>query len=72
MRDAEDGIAFGDYAFTFREISVEEFCQDDDSEEDDSDGDASDEGVAPRDAGAKVQLWQKNIVPSSVCASLES
>ncbi|KAJ7098242.1 hypothetical protein C8R44DRAFT_811142 [Mycena epipterygia] len=60
-QDAEDGIALGDDAFTFREISVDKFCQGDDSEKDEDDGDASDEDAVPGDARAKVQPWQKSI-----------
>ncbi|KAJ7511872.1 hypothetical protein B0H11DRAFT_1953435 [Mycena galericulata] len=63
MRDAEDEIALGDDAFTFREIPVDEFCQGDDSEEEEDNGDASDEDTAPADLGAKVEPWQKNVVP---------
>ncbi|KAJ7043489.1 hypothetical protein C8F04DRAFT_720364 [Mycena alexandri] len=60
-QDAENGIALGDDAFMFREISVDKFCQGDDSEEDEDDGDASDEDAVPGDARAKVQPWQKSI-----------
>jgi hypothetical protein len=61
MQDAEDGIALGDDASTYREISVEAFCRDDDSEEED-DGDASDHDAAG-DVKTKVQSWQENVPP---------
>ncbi|KAJ7212940.1 hypothetical protein GGX14DRAFT_542424 [Mycena pura] len=61
-RDADGDIQLGDEAATYTQISVEDFCRGESDEEDDDD-DFDDEDVAPKDVGAKVQLWQKDVVP---------
>ncbi|KAJ7150480.1 hypothetical protein C8R43DRAFT_951454 [Mycena crocata] len=75
VQDAEDGIRLGEDAFTFQEMSVEDFCRDDESEEED--GGVSNEDAVPEDierkiceVERKICPWQKDVRPPPIPINL--